>query len=111
MSKVSNVIIGVGGLAFATLCAYLGFSKKETKKEPSKYSMEWIKNLSDMDWETEREIVRLKFCNPEYDVDTREQFHNLLRLFDKVKSDRDWAGVTPHGPSYHREHGCNLYKP
>ncbi len=106
MSKISNVIIGAGGLAVAALCAYVGFSKKE----PPKYSMEWIKKLSNKDWETEREIVRLKFCNPEYDVNTREQFHNLLRLFDKVKSDRDWAGVTPHGPSYHREHGFNLYK-
>ena len=36
---------------------------------------------------------------------------NSKGLFDKVKSDRDWAGLKPQGPAYHREHGFNLYKP
>ena len=29
-------------------------------------------------------------------------------LFDKIKSERDWAGQTPRGPAFHREHGWYL---
>lgn len=69
------------------------------------------KKLTDKEWETEREIIRQKYSDPEYDVATRIGFQDLLRRFDKVKSDRDWAGLKPQGPAYHREHGYNLYKP
>ena len=107
MEKISKYILGIGGLAVAGIGVYIGLSDKE----PSKYSLEWIKKLTDKEWETEREIIRQKFCNPEYDESTRIGFQNLLRLFDKVKSDRDWAGINPQGSTYHREHGFNLYKP
>jgi len=49
-------------------------------------------------------------CNPEYDVDSRENFRRILGLFDKVKSARDWAGKTPTGPAFHREHGWYINK-
>lgn len=107
MGKISKYILGLGGLAVAGLGVYIGLSNKEH----SKYSLEWIKKLTDKDWESEREIIHQKFCNPKYDESTRISFHNFLRLFDKVKSDRDWAGIKPQGPAYHREHGFNLYKP
>lgn len=106
MRKISKYILGIGGLAVTGLGVYVGLSSKE----PSKYSLEWIKKLTDKDWEIEREIIRQKFCNSKYDESTRIGFQNLLRLFDKVKSDRDWAGIKPQGPAYHREHGFNLYK-
>ncbi len=106
MGKINKFILGLGGLVVA-YGAYKGFSNKE----PSKYSIEWIKQLTDKEWETEREIIRKKFCDPKYDDGTRIGFQNLLKLFDKVKSDRDWAGLKPQGPAYHREHGYNLYKP
>lgn len=106
MRKISKYIFGIGGLAVAGLGVYVGLSK-----EPVKYSLEWIKKLTDKGWEIEREIIRQKFCNPKYDESTRIGFQNLLDLFDKVKSDRDWAGKKPQGPAYHREHGFNLYKP
>lgn len=91
--------IAAGGIGLCTFVA---------KKEPSKYSLEWIKKLTDSQWETEREIVRQKFCSPEYDTDLRVKFKAILDLFDKVKSDRDWAGKTPKGPAFHREHGWYL---
>ena len=87
MRKISKYIFGIGGLAVAGLGLYAGLSNKE----PAKYSLEWIKKLTDKDWEIEREVVRQKFCNPKYDESTRIGFQNLLSLFDKVKSDRDWA--------------------
>ncbi|WP_373126722.1 hypothetical protein [Dielma fastidiosa] len=107
MRKISKYLFGIGGLVIAGLEVYVALSNKE----PTKYSLEWIKKLPDKDWEIEREIVRQKFCNPKYDESTRIDFQNLLRLFDKVKSDGDWAGIKPQGPAYHREHGFNLYKP
>lgn len=107
MGKISKYILGIGSLAVAGLGVYIGLSNKES----SKYSLEWIKKLSDKNWEIEREIIRQKFCNPKYDESTRICFQNLLRLFDKVKRDRDWAGIKPQGPAYQREHGFNLYKP
>ena len=105
MRKISKYILGIGSLAVAGLWVYVGLSK-----EPAKYSLEWIRKLSDKDWKSEREIIRQKFCDPKYNESTRIGFQDLLNLFDKVKSDRDWAGKKPQGPAYHREHGYNLYK-
>lgn len=107
MSKINKLIVGLGSVAVVAYGAYKVFSNKK----PSKYSVEWIKELTDKEWNAEREIIRQKFCNPKYDDATRIGFQNLLRLFDKVKSDRDWADIKPQGPTYHREHGYNLYKP
>ena len=106
MNKLGKALCGVGGLL-----ATAGIGAVLAHKEPAKYSMEWIRKLSDADWETEREIIRQKFCNPKYSDTARIGFEKLLNLFDKVKSDRDWAGKIPKGPSYHREHGFNLFKP
>lgn len=106
MSKINKLILGLGSLAIVAFEAYKGFSNKE----PLKYSFEWIKKLTDKEWETEREIIRQRFCNPKNDDATRIGFQNLLRLFDKVKSDRG-GGLKPQGPAYHREDGYNLYKP
>ena len=77
---------------------------------PQKYSLEWIKSLSDDEWKREREIVRQNFCNPKFDNSTRISFQNILRLFDKIKSEKDWAGKTPSGPAFHREHGWYISK-
>ena len=88
-----------------------GAYKRYISKEPPKYSVEWIEGLTEEEWEVQRENIRQKMCNPRYDDATRIRYQNILRLFDKVKSDRDWAGRKPQGPAYHREHGNNLYKP
>lgn len=104
---MNKYLLGFGGIIILGLGAYMGLSNKE----PAQYSIEWIKKLTDKEWESEREIIRQNFCNPEYKESVRLGFQNLLKLFDKVKSERDWAGITPQGPAYHREHGYNLYKP
>lgn len=104
MTKSKSIIGGLLSVVAVGVCAYWGLSNRG----PAKYSFEWIKNLTDVEWETEREIVRQNYCNPKFDMSTRSNFHNLLRLFDKVKSDRDWSGQEPRGPAYHREHGWYL---
>lgn len=77
---------------------------------PEKYSREWIGSLSNGMWEKEREIVRQSMCNPKLGMEVQSECQNILRLFDKIKSERVWAGKKPMGSSYSREHGYNLYK-
>lgn len=76
-----------------------------------KYTIEWIESLNDSEWAAEREIVQKQYNDPKLDIDFRGKLWNILYLFDKVKSEKDWAGKTLHGPAFHREHGFNLYKP
>lgn len=77
-------------------------------KEPPKHSLEWIRNLSDSEWETERKKVLDDLRNPELDDLFRENCRRILDLFDKVKSARDWAGETPRGPANRPENGWYL---
>ena len=107
MDKRGKIILGLGSLAVVTL----GVCKGLSNKEPAKYSLKWIKRLSDEGWEVERKIVQDKVLNPNLDIPIRETCLDILKKFDKVKSDRDWAGQIPYGPAYSREHGRNLYKP
>ena len=102
-NKIVTAIAIVGGLMLGGLGLY-GLANKE----PVKYSLEWIKRLSPEQWAFEREIVRQKFCSSEYSEKMRIVFQNILSLFDKVKSERDWTGKIPQGPAFHREHGWYL---
>lgn len=45
MNKINKLILGLSSLALVAYGAYKGFSNKE----PSKYSIEWIKKLTDKD--------------------------------------------------------------
>jgi len=105
MSKIKEIILGIGVLSAVGVYNFI------SKKKVSKYSYERIKNLTDKEWEIERKIVQDKYRNPQYDNDKRIEFWNILKLYDKVKSDKDWNGKKPQGPAYHREHGFGLYKP
>jgi len=107
MEKINKAVLAIGGVTIAALGICMGIAKAK----PAEYSLEWIKKLTDKDWEIEREIIRKNSNSSQYDEAAKIQFKNILSLFDKVKSERDWAGLTPQGPAYHREHGFNLYKP
>ena len=48
---------------------------------------------------------------PIFLIDKRVEFWNILKLYDKVRSDKYWNGKKPQGPAYHREQGFGLYKP
>ncbi len=110
MNRIAAALIGVGCCAFAIYKASKNKGTSEPMKPP-KYSIEWIKSLSSIDWEHEREIVRQQYCDPKLDISFRSRLWNILYLFDKVKSERDWAGKTPSGYKIPREHGWNLFKP
>lgn len=102
-NKLPLALSAVGIAAIVGTMAIVG-------KGPAKYSMEWISRLSAEEWEIERQKVQDIYRNPQYDNFFRERQRELLNLFDKVKSAKDWAGDSPRTPTYHREHGRNLYK-
>ena len=108
MVNTKKIVFTTIGLIVGGIGGYAIFKNLNTN--PSKYSLEWIKRLSDAQWAKERDIVQNQYRNPELDADFRENCRRLLGLFDKVKGARDLAGKMPTGPAYHREHGFGLYK-
>ena len=103
---VKKVLLGAAALILVGYAIYKGIDQ-----DPSEYSLEWIKRLSDEDWLKEREKVQDQYRNPDLDEDFRMRCGRLLDRFDKVKRDKEWGDEEPRAPIYHREHGNNLYKP
>ena len=88
----------------------LGIYKALGEKKPQKYSSKWFKTMPDEVLNAEREIVREKRCSSGNDSYMATMLENLLRLFDSELNKRAWGDEIPHGPSYRREHGYNLFK-
>lgn len=109
MNKTKE-LIGVGAL-LAVAGAVVGVHKGVFKKEPLKYSMEWIRRLSDADLKEEREIVQKIHCDPKLWKNMKIDTVYVLHLFDEVIRERTGTGRDLSGPAYRREHGFNLYKP
>ena len=107
MGKLKHILRGVIGVAIG---GGVLMYKLKKPSSPEKYSLEWIKGLADFEWEEEREIVRQGMCNSKLGRDVQTQFQKILYWFDKVKSDRTWAGKTPAAPTVYREHGWHIYK-
>lgn len=105
--KAKNVVFTLITAGLAGFGLYKGFGGGKIKK----YSTKWFDTVSNEVLNVEREIVRKEYCASGDDFSKAVRLENLLRLFDKVISNRAWNGKTPHAPSYPREHGHNLYKP
>ncbi len=100
-------VLGIGvGLAATGFEVY----KLLSGRKPQKYSSKWFEPVSDQVLNTEREIVRKQYCSAGDNFSLAVSLQNLLRLFDSALSKRAWGDEIPHGPSYHREHGYNLFK-
>lgn len=109
--SIPTIIAVILGIKNKDAIKALWDSLKTAVEERNMYSPKWFKSTSDSVLHTERERVRLAYCSSGNDMSLATQLENLLSRFDKELSDRAWAGQTPRGPSYHREHGFNLYKP
>lgn len=104
-------------ISTATVCVVavaagigLGIYKALGGKSPQQYSSKWFKTMSDEVLNAEREIVREKWCSSGNDSYMATMLEKLLHLFDSELSKRAWGDEIPHGPSYHKEHGYNLFK-
>ena len=97
--KLLKIGAGVLTVAATTVLAIIG----------EKNSLgHFLKNANDEELETEREKVRLDFCNPDLDSDYRINCQKVLGMFDREMSKRAWGNEKPHAPSYHSEHGWYL---
>ena len=102
--KIALTTVGIAVTGLGVLYLISGM-------EPQMYSGKWFDTISDELLKEERENIRKKFCSAGSDYDLAGRLQKLLWRFDKEISKRAWAGEVPTGPSYHREHGFNLYKP
>lgn len=109
--SIPTIIAVILGIKNKDAIKALWDSLKAAIEERNMYSPKWFKSASDNVLHTERERVRLAYCSSGNDMSLATHFENLLSRFDKELSNRAWAEQTPRGPSYHREHGFNLYKP
>lgn len=100
------ILIGgvlVAGAIAVIVCKALGQS------EPEPYTTRWYEGLTDDEWQEEREKTRLAMrgtCG-----ELADEMYFRLKRFDDEWSRRKDDGTDYHGPSLHREHGNNLYKP
>ena len=94
---VTAIISALGIISSAALV-----SKNRNKRN----SLNWIKSLSDMDWEKEREIVRKKYCKAK-DYSEAVKLEKMLHLFDKVYILKHYDANSVGCP-VHREHGWHL---
>lgn len=99
IKKVLGIGAGAVVLAATSILALLNSKDEFT---------DFLENASDDELEAAREKVRLDFCNPDLDDEYRTDCQNRLHAFDNKMSKRAWGDETPHGPSFHREHGWYL---
>ena len=97
--KLLKIGAGVLTVAATTVLAIIG------EKNSFGY---FLRNAKDEELETEREKVRLDFCNPNLDTDYRIDCQKTLGMFDREMRKRAWGNEKPHAPSYHSEHGWYL---
>ena len=74
---VKKVLLGAAALILVGYAIYKGIDQ-----DPSEYSLEWIKRLSDEDWLKEREKVQDQYRNPDLDEGFRMQCGRFLDRFD-----------------------------
>ena len=97
---IASSIIGAIGVTFL---AVLGVKYKSLEK--------WLKKASLEDLNEARNNTHHDWMQHTINDEYRSNLWSLMQLLDKKISEREWAGKIPTGPSYHREHGYNLYKP
>lgn len=96
--------------AAAAILGTAGLMKLFGKKKPQKYGDKWFDTVTDEVLEKERENVRKQFCAAGKDISLASSLQNMLNRFNAEMCKRAWKGEEPQPPSYHREHGYNLYK-
>ena len=71
----------------------------------------WFKKATLDELKEARNNIHAEYMSHTTNDKYRESLWNFLPQFDKRIATLEWAGKTPSGPAYHREHGYGLYKP
>lgn len=102
-----KILVGIGGVALIILGS-LGIKRylDDTKFE------RYLKSASLPELKAIRDVAHKEFLNTSNDIECRGKIGDIiLPTIDKQISKREWGNKIPAAPSYHREHGFNLYKP
>lgn len=97
---IASSILGVIGITFL---AVFGIKYKPLEK--------WLKKASLEDLKEVRNNAHHEWMQHTINDEYRGNLWNLMQFLDKKIHKRECSGKIPTGPSYHREHGYNLYKP
>ena len=92
------VVVGVGGFFWMS-----GNGKKQ-------YSHRWIQTASDEELRTGQEEIFKMILNSRDNDSEASLFQIWMQNINSELSKRAWGAEKPQPPSYHREHGNNLYK-
>ena len=105
---ISTLILVVIGLNNRKAMQELWVRLTAETKTGKLYSDKWFETVSDAVLDEERERVRVAYCSSGDDDVAANALYELLWRFDNEIGKRAWAGRTPTGPAFHREHGWYL---
>ena len=71
----------------------------------------WLNKASLEELKEKRDLIHAEYMRHNVNDQYREDLWNLLPVFDSRIRQKERNGKAPCGPTYHREHGYNLYKP
>ena len=102
-----KILISIGGVTLIVLGAF-GVKKHLDNTRFERY----LNRASLSELKATRDVVHKEFLNPSDDIEYRGKIGDyILPAIDKRISKLEWGDKAPTPPSYHREHGFNLYKP
>ena len=109
-NKHKKVITITGGVVGAVGVAVLSVFGVKYFWNASSFER-WFKKAPLEELKTVRNNVHAEYLKHTVNDEHRESLWNLMSRLDKKIRRLEWAGKTPSGPAYQREHGFNLYKP
>ncbi len=102
--KIATGVVGTIGTAVLAACGIKYYWNASAYER-------WFKKAPLDELKLVRDNIHAEYMKHTTNDEYRESLWNLLPRLDKRISEIEWAGKTPTGPAYHREHGFNLYKP
>ena len=97
-------LLALGGLAV------VGAVLASRESDSTKFSNKWFKNATDDELDSEREEIRLRYCDAD-NIDEADKLYHQLHRFDDEMIDRmntKYEAENPDAKPRHREHGWYL---
>lgn len=104
--RKKTIVITTGGV-FATFLTLIGVKYYWNSTAFDR----WFKKASLSELKVARHNIHTEFIEHRVNDDHRAFLENILSLFDKKINEVELFGKIPSPPTFHREHGNNLYKP
>jgi hypothetical protein len=99
-------LLALGGLAVVGAV----LASRDSDGSSTKFSNKWFRDASDDELDSEREEIRLRYCDAE-SIDEADSLYNQLHRFDNEMIGRmnaKYEAENPDAQPRHREHGWYL---